>query len=164
MTSILASYDLSLQPQRALCMSSSAPWRTWTSSRTWSSSRKFAQTPFGEPNSSPCPSSSPCSPSSLFFLFQRFFVSNASPFPFTLWWCRFNRQGWLRDSPQAKLKYYNPLVMSKLFWTIEASRLNPWKTDGFLFIDGGHLCHNSGSINFAHQECVVSLIAFLESL
>jgi hypothetical protein len=37
---------------------------------------------------------------------------------------------------------YNPMVMSKLIWTRNAARLNPFKTDSFLWIDGGHLCNN----------------------
>ena len=37
---------------------------------------------------------------------------------------------------------YNPMVMSKLFWTRDAARLNPFGTDSFLWIDGGHLCND----------------------
>lgn len=34
------------------------------------------------------------------------------------------------------MEFYNPLVMSKVFWATEAAELNPFNTDGFLFIDG----------------------------
>lgn len=67
----------------------------------------------------------------------------------------YKQQGWLTDSPQAKLEFYNPLVMSKIFWTTEASRLNPFNTDTFLFIDGGHLCNNPSGVNLAKQRFIL---------
>lgn len=48
----------------------------------------------------------------------------------------YSRAGWLTQSPQAKMEYYNPLVMSKLLWTRDVARWNPFNTEGFLFIDG----------------------------
>ena len=53
--------------------------------------------------------------------------------------CRANRAGWLAHSPQAKMELYNPLVMSKLLWTRDVARWNPFNTDSFLFIDGERL-------------------------
>ena len=44
---------------------------------------------------------------------------------------------------------YNPMVMSKLIWTRNAARLNPFNTDSFLWIDGGHLCNNPVGITSA---------------
>lgn len=41
---------------------------------------------------------------------------------------------------------YNPMVMSKLFWTRDAARLNPFNTESFLWIDGGHLCNDPAGI------------------
>jgi len=49
---------------------------------------------------------------------------------------------WLSNSPQATMPLYNPMVMSKLFWTVELARENPFNTDSFLWIDAGHLCNN----------------------
>ena len=43
---------------------------------------------------------------------------------------------WLAESPQASMPLYNPMVMSKLLWTRDAARINPFNTDGFLWIDG----------------------------
>jgi hypothetical protein len=40
------------------------------------------------------------------------------------------------NSPQALLKDFNPLVMSKLRFTRDAARWNPFGTDGFLWMDG----------------------------
>lgn len=50
------------------------------------------------------------------------------------------RAGWLPNSPQAGLEYYNPLVMSKMFIVRDAARTNPWKTTHFLFVDAKHNC------------------------
>ena len=58
-----------------------------------------------------------------------------------------NRQDWLSHSPQATLEFYNPLVMSKVRLTTEAARLNPHNTDGFIFIDAGHLCNDPSSFS-----------------
>ncbi len=53
-----------------------------------------------------------------------------------------NLVDWLANSPQASMPMYNPMVMSKLFWTRDVSRENPFNTDAFLWIDGGHLCND----------------------
>jgi len=45
--------------------------------------------------------------------------------------------GWLTDSPQAKLKYYNALMMCKMFMVNDASVYNPFKSEYFYWIDGG---------------------------
>lgn len=45
--------------------------------------------------------------------------------------------GWLRDSTQARLEYYNPLVMSKMFLLHNAKIFNFFDTDYIFWIDGG---------------------------
>jgi hypothetical protein len=47
----------------------------------------------------------------------------------------FNQTAWLTESPQAKLKYYNPLVMSKMFMLNNATIFNPFESDQFYWID-----------------------------
>jgi hypothetical protein len=53
-----------------------------------------------------------------------------------------SRQQWLqqgegvRNSPQALLPAYVPLVMSKLRFTRDAARWNPFSTEAFLWLDG----------------------------
>lgn len=49
----------------------------------------------------------------------------------------YNLAGWLKESTQAKLALYNPLVMSKMFMLNDACIFNPFKTENFLWIDGG---------------------------
>ena len=54
----------------------------------------------------------------------------------------YSRADWLSSAPQASLEFYNPLVMSKLRLTRDASRWNPFHTDAFLWIDGAHNCND----------------------
>jgi hypothetical protein len=49
----------------------------------------------------------------------------------------YSRADWLRNSPQAKLEYYNPIVMSKYFMVHDCSIFNPFNTNYFFWIDGG---------------------------
>ncbi len=48
-----------------------------------------------------------------------------------------NSAGWLGESPQATLKYYNPLMMCKMFMLHDSSIFNPFNSDYFYWIDGG---------------------------
>ena len=45
--------------------------------------------------------------------------------------------GWLRDSTQAKMEYYNPMVMSKMFLLHNAKIYNPFNTEYMFWLDGG---------------------------
>jgi hypothetical protein len=49
----------------------------------------------------------------------------------------YTQAGWLVDSPQAKLKYYNPVVMSKMFMLNNATLYNPFDSSYFYWIDAG---------------------------
>ena len=46
---------------------------------------------------------------------------------------------WLEDSPQKKLQYYNPVIMSKMFFLHETLLINPFKSDYFVWLDAGIL-------------------------
>jgi len=48
-----------------------------------------------------------------------------------------NQVGWLRDSTQAKLELYNPMVMSKMFLLHNAKIFNPFSTEYLFWLDGG---------------------------
>lgn len=50
-------------------------------------------------------------------------------------WCK--RADWLENSPQAKLEYYNPIVMSKFFMLHDCTFHNTFNTNYFFWIDGG---------------------------
>lgn len=44
---------------------------------------------------------------------------------------------WLPDSPQCKNEYYNPVVMSKMFFLNDAKILNPFSDDYLVWVDAG---------------------------
>lgn len=48
-----------------------------------------------------------------------------------------SQSGWLRDSTQAKLEMYNPLVMSKMFLLNDAAILNKFNSELLFWIDAG---------------------------
>ena len=49
----------------------------------------------------------------------------------------FNRAGWLKDSTQARLENYNPLVMSKVFMLHDAKIMDQFNSEYLFWIDGG---------------------------
>jgi hypothetical protein len=49
----------------------------------------------------------------------------------------YNQVGWLKDSTQAKLEMYNPLVMSKMFILNDARILDKFDSTYMFWIDGG---------------------------
>jgi hypothetical protein len=48
-----------------------------------------------------------------------------------------SQAGWLRDSTQAKLPLYNPMVMSKMFLLHNAKVFNPFSSKYMYWLDGG---------------------------
>jgi len=49
----------------------------------------------------------------------------------------YGQADWLQNSPQAKLEYYNPVVMSKFFMLNDVTISNPFNTEYFFWIDAG---------------------------
>jgi hypothetical protein len=49
----------------------------------------------------------------------------------------YSQVGWLSDSAQAKMEWYNPMVMSKMFMLHNAKCFNPFNTEYMFWIDGG---------------------------
>lgn len=45
--------------------------------------------------------------------------------------------GWLRESTQARMSGYNPMVMSKMFLLHNAKLFNPFNSDYYFWLDGG---------------------------
>lgn len=58
----------------------------------------------------------------------------------------YKQAGWLEQSPQAKLEYYNPLVMSKQFMLNDTTIHNYFGSKYFFWIDAGI----SNTVNVAH--------------
>lgn len=48
-----------------------------------------------------------------------------------------NQAGWLSESPQCKNEYYNPIVMSKMFFLHDSKIWNHFDTDYFIWLDAG---------------------------
>ena len=48
-----------------------------------------------------------------------------------------SQAGWLRESTQAKLEMYNPLVMSKMFLLHDAKLMDPFNSKSMYWIDAG---------------------------
>lgn len=48
-----------------------------------------------------------------------------------------SQAGWLAESPQAQLEYYNPMMMSKMMMVNEIATNNPFDSEYFYWIDGG---------------------------
>ena len=48
-----------------------------------------------------------------------------------------NQAGWLKDSTQAKLEMYNPLVMSKMFLLNDSRILDPFNSSHLYWVDAG---------------------------
>jgi hypothetical protein len=53
------------------------------------------------------------------------------------WYNKTGEHGWLKNSPQATLEYYNPIVQSKMFMLHDAKIMNIFDTDYFLWLDAG---------------------------
>ena len=49
----------------------------------------------------------------------------------------YNQAGWLKDSTQGSMDWYNPMVMSKMFLLHNAKIFNFFNTDYLFWIDGG---------------------------
>ena len=49
----------------------------------------------------------------------------------------YNLAGWLAESPQASLKFYNPMMMCKMFMLNDSAIYDTFSTDYFFWIDGG---------------------------
>jgi hypothetical protein len=71
------------------------------------------------------------------------------------WFNQTGEHGWLANSPQASLEWYNPVVQSKMFLLHDAMIWNPFKTDYFFWLDAGimntvpfdHLVHQNSLDN-----------------
>lgn len=60
-----------------------------------------------------------------------------------------NQAGWLVDSPQSSLEFYNCVVMSKFFMLHDACIMNPFNTEHFYWIDAG--LSSTVNLNYFHN-------------
>jgi len=73
-----------------------------------------------------------------------------------------NQSGWLKDSPQATLEGYNPLVMSKMFMLNNVTIWNPFMSDYFFWIDAG-ITNTVHYGYFTHDKVFEKLPNFLNN-
>ena len=73
----------------------------------------------------------------------------------------FNQTGWLKDSTQANLEMYNPLVMSKVFMLNDARILDKFNSDYLFWIDAG--IANTLHIGYFYHDKVLEKIKGIEN-
>ena len=71
-----------------------------------------------------------------------------------------NRAGWLRESTQARLENYNPLVMSKVFLLNDAKIMDKFNSEYMFWIDGG-LTNTVHSGYFTHDKVLDKLSKYI---
>ena len=73
----------------------------------------------------------------------------------------YGQVGWLSESTQCKLEYYNPLVMSKMFLLHDAKILDKFNSDYLFWIDAG--ITNTVHIGyFTHDNVLEKLVKKLK--
>ena len=53
------------------------------------------------------------------------------------WSNQTGEHGWLKNSPQSSLEWYNPIVQSKMFLLNDVTIWNPFNTEHFIWLDAG---------------------------
>lgn len=74
-----------------------------------------------------------------------------------------NQVGWLKDSTQARMPYYNPMVMSKMFLLHNAKVFNPFNSDYYFWLDGG-ITNTVHSGYFSHDKVMDKIQATTEKM
>lgn len=73
----------------------------------------------------------------------------------------YNLSGWLKESTQAKLEMYNPLVMSKMFLLHDAKILDKFDSDYLFWIDGG-ITNTVHEGYFTHDKVIDNLPQYID--
>ena len=71
-----------------------------------------------------------------------------------------SQASWLENSPQSKLKYYNPVVMSKFMFLDQACKDNPFDTEYFFWLDGGII----NTVGAEQLESLSKIQMFMEEI
>lgn len=69
--------------------------------------------------------------------------------------------GWLRESTQARLEYYNPLVMSKMFLLNDARIMDKFESDYMFWLDAG-ITNTVHQGYFTHDKVLNKLDSFID--
>jgi hypothetical protein len=73
----------------------------------------------------------------------------------------YNQSGWLKDSTQARLEMYNPLVMSKMFLLNDARILDKFNSSNLFWIDAG-LTNTVHPGYFTHDKVIDKLEKYID--
>jgi hypothetical protein len=65
-----------------------------------------------------------------------------------------SQAGWLRDSPQAALRYYNAMMFTKMFMVNDSAITNPFNSKYFFWVDGG--LTNTVNTGYFHNDDVLN--------
>jgi hypothetical protein len=68
----------------------------------------------------------------------------------------YNQVGWLKESTQARLEMYNPIVMSKMFLLHDAMLIDPFNSEKLYWIDAG--LANTVSMGYFSNDNVLEKI------
>jgi hypothetical protein len=75
----------------------------------------------------------------------------------------YNSAGWLPESPQAALEFYNPMMMCKMFMVNDSAIMNPFGSKYFYWIDGG-LTSTVNTGYFTHDNVLDRLKNYTDSI
>ena len=73
-----------------------------------------------------------------------------------------NQAGWLSQSPQASLEWYNPIVQSKMFLLNDVTIWNPFNTEYFMWLDAG-ITNTVYEKYFTDNKALDKILPYLES-
>ena len=74
----------------------------------------------------------------------------------------FNQAGWLSNSPQASLEWYNPIVQTKMFLLNDVTIWNPFNTEHFMWLDAG-ITNTVYEKYFTDNKALDKILPYLES-
>ena len=72
-----------------------------------------------------------------------------------------NQAEWLKQSPQAKNEWYNPIVQSKMFLLNDVTIRNPFNSEHFFWIDAG-ITNTVPHGHFAHDDVLDEITKYSE--
>jgi hypothetical protein len=78
------------------------------------------------------------------------------------WFNQTGEGGWLANSPQASLEWYNPIVQSKMFLLHSASIWNPFTSKYFMWLDAG-ITNTVYEKYFTENRVLDKIVPHLES-
>lgn len=78
------------------------------------------------------------------------------------WYNQTGEGGWLSNSPQASLEWYNPIVQSKMFLLNDVTIWNPFNTEYFVWLDAG-ITNTVGKTYFSDYKALDEIVPHLDT-